>query len=179
MKINFVLILISLYINFVFLKDPELLSVSVYENYFKKYTYNITLINPNYVKILKNPSKLAYITDINKIDSVIFDNLTKFYNKIWLFYITNINEIIKVLEKKYESNSILITGLLIPNTLDYRKIDFEEHQKYPIFTVSEELNKTLINYDLRRNKKKYLFCYKLYRKFINKFFHHFFCFCFG
>ena len=157
MKINFILILISLHINFVFLKDPELLSVSVYENYFKKYTYNITLINPNYVKILKNPSKLAYITDINKIDSVIFDNLTKFYNKIWLFYITNINEIIKVLEKKYESNSILITGLLIPNTLDYRKIDFEEHQKYPIFTVSEELNKTLINYDLRKNKKNIYF----------------------
>ena len=157
MKINFVFILISLHINFVFLKDPELLSVSVYENYYKKYTYNITLINPNYVKILKNPSKLAYITDINKIDSVIFDNLTKFYNKIWLFYITNINEIIKVLEKKYESNSILITGLLIPNTLDYRKIDFEEHQKYPIFTVSEKLNKTLINYDLRKNKKNIYF----------------------
>ena len=157
MKINFVLILISLYINFVFLKGPELLSVSVYENSFKKYTFNITLINPNYVKILKNPSKLAYITDIKNKDSYIFNNLTKYYNKIWLFFITDINEIIQVLEKKYESNSILITGLLIPESLDYSQIDFEEHQKYPIFTVDEELNTTLINYDLRKNKKNIYF----------------------
>ena len=157
MKINFVLVLISLYINFVFLKEPELLSVSVYENSFKKYTFNITLINPNYVKILKNPSKLAYITDIKNKDSYIFNNLTKYYNKIWLFFITDINEIIQVLEKKYESNSILITGLLIPESLDYRQIDFEEHQKYPIFTVDEELNTTLINYDLRKNKKNIYF----------------------
>ena len=157
MKINFVLILISLYIKFVFLKEPELLSVSVYENSFKKYTFNITLINPNYVKILKNPSKLAYITDINNKDSYIFNNLTKYYNKIWLFFITDINEIIQVLEKKYESNSILITGLLIPESLDYSQIDFEEHQKYPIFTVDEELNTTLINYDLRKNKKNIYF----------------------
>ena len=157
MKINFVLVLISLYINFVFLKEPELLSVSVYESSFKKYTFNITLINPNYVKILKNPSKLAYITDIKNKDSYIFNNLTKYYNKIWLFFITDINEIIQVLEKKYESNSILITGLLIPESLDYRQIDFEEHQKYPIFTVDEELNTTLINYDLRKNKKNIYF----------------------
>ena len=157
MKINFVLILISLYINFVFLKGPELLSVSVYENSFKKYTFNITLINPNYVKILKNPSKLAYITDIKNKDSYIFNNLTKYYNKIWLFFLTDINEIVKVLEKKYESNSILITGILIPESLDYSQIDFEEHQKYPIFTVDEELNTTLINYDLRKNKKNIYF----------------------
>ena len=157
MKIIFVLILILLCINFAFLKDPELLSISVYEYSFKKYTFSVTLINPNYVKILKNPSKLAYITDINNKDSIILDNYTKYYNKIWLFFMTDNSELKQVIEKKYESDNILITGLIIPESLDYNGIDMENIEKFPLFTVNETLNKTLINYDIRKNKKNVYF----------------------
>ena len=51
----------------------------------------------------------------------------------------------------------LKTGLLIPENLDYSAHDFEENQKFPIFTVNKELDKTLINYDIRNNKKNIYF----------------------
>ena len=157
MKLIFVILLLSISINYYFAKKPQLLSVSVYENSFKKDTYNITLINPSYVKILKNPSKLAYITDINNKDSIILDNYTKYYNKIWLFFMTDISELKQVIEKKYESDNILITGLIIPESLDYNGIDMENIEKFPLFTINETLNKTLINYDIRKNKKNVYF----------------------
>ena len=157
MKLIFVILLISISINYILAKKPQLLSVSVYENSFKKDTYNITLINPSYVKILKNPSKLAYITDINNKDSIILDNYTKYYNKIWLFFMTDNSELKQVIEKKYESDNILITGLIIPESLDYNGIDMENIEKFPLFTVNETLNKTLINYDIRKNKKNVYF----------------------
>ena len=157
MKLIFVILLLSISINYIFAKKPQLLSVSVYENSFKKDTYNITLINPSYVKILKNPSKLAYITDINNKDSIILDNYTKYYNKIWLFFMTDNSELKQVIEKKYESDNILITGLIIPESLDYNDIDMENIEKFPLFTINETLNKTLINYDIRKNKKNVYF----------------------
>ena len=157
MKLIFVILLLSISINYIFAKKPQLLSVSVYENSFKKDTYNITLINPSYVKILKNPSKLAYITDINNKDSIILDNYTKYYNKIWLFFMTDISELKQVIEKKYENDNILITGLIIPESLDYNDIDMETIDKFPLFTINETLNKTLINYDIRKNKKNVYF----------------------
>ena len=157
MKLIFVILLLSISINYIFTKKPQLLSVSVYENSFKKDTYNITLINPSYVKILKNPSKLAYITDINNKDSIILDNYTKYYNKIWLFFMTDIRELKQVIEKKYENDNILITGLIIPESLDYNDIDMENIEKFPLFTINETLNKTLINYDIRKNKKNVYF----------------------
>ena len=157
MKLIFVILLLSISINYIFTKKPQLLSVSVYENSFKKDTYNITLINPSYVKILKNPSKLAYITDINNKDSIILDNYTKYYNKIWLFFMTDISELKQVIEKKYENDNILITGLIIPESLDYNDIDMENIEKFPLFTINETLNKTLINYDIRKNKKNVYF----------------------
>ena len=157
MKLNFVILLIAISIKYIFNKKPQLLSVSVYENSYKKDTYNITLINPSYVKILKNPSKLAYITDINNKDSIILDNYTKYYNKIWLFFMTDISELKQVIEKKYENDNILITGLIIPESLDYNDIDMENIEKFPLFTVNETLNNTLINYDIRKNKKNVYF----------------------
>ena len=157
MQINFVIVLLSIYINYIICRNPELLSISVFENSCMKDTYNITLINPNYVKIFKNPSKLAHITDINQKDSVILDSYTKYYNRIWLFFITDINQIFQVLDKKFESNSILITGLLIPETLNYKSIDDKDMEKYPIFTINEQLNETLIEYDIRNNKKNIYF----------------------
>ena len=157
MKFKFFILLIGISINYIFGKKPQLLSVSVYENTFKKDTYNITLINPNYVKILKNPSKLAYITDINQKDLIILTNYTKYYNKIWLFFITDIKQLEQVIEKKYENDNILITGLLIPESLSHQSIDMSEVEKFPLFTVNETLNNTLINYDIRKNKKNVYF----------------------
>ena len=157
MKFKFFILLIGISINYIFGKKPQLLSVSVYENTFKKDTYNITLINPNYVKILKNPSKLAYITDINQKDLIILTNYTKYYNKIWLFFITDIKQLEQIIEKKYENDNILITGLLIPESLSHQNIDMSKVEKFPLFTVNEDLNKTLINYDIRKNKKNVYF----------------------
>ena len=94
MKFIFLILLLSIFINDIFLKRPQLLSVSVYEYSIKKDTYNITLINPVYVKVLKNPSKSAYITDTNNKDKNIFENLSKYYNKIWLFF-SQINKKLK------------------------------------------------------------------------------------
>ena len=157
MKLNLVFILIFGCFNYIFSREPELLSISVYENSHKKDTYNITLINPKFTKIIKDPSKLAYITDINNKDSIILDKYTKFYNRIWLFFINDIEEMKKVIEKKYESKGILITGILIPESLDYHNTEIEKNERFPIFTIKGEMNKTLINYDIRNNKKNVYF----------------------
>ena len=60
---------------------PEFLTITVYENQFKKDTYNLTLINQKNAKILKDSSKLAYITDVQNKDSIILNNYSKYYNK--------------------------------------------------------------------------------------------------
>ena len=138
MKLNLVFILILGCFKYIFSREPELLSISVYENSQKKDTYNITLINPKFTKIIKDPSKLAYITDINNKDSIILDKYTKFYNRIWLFFINDIEEMKKVIEKKYESKGILITGILIPESLDYHNTEIEKNERFPIFTIKGE-----------------------------------------
>ena len=160
MKLKYEILLIIgciIQVNFIFSKSPELLTISVYENSFKKNTYNITFINPNNVKKIKETSKLAYITDIQDKDSIILSNFTKFYNKIWLFFTTDPKEMKLILDKKYDSNSVLITGLIIPKNLDYRNIDLKEYKKIPIFTIDEHLNETMAQYDIRKNKKNIYF----------------------
>ena len=68
MKINFLILLLSGYFNYILSKNPEFLTITVYENQFKKDTYNLTLINQKNAKILKDSSKLAYITDVQNKD---------------------------------------------------------------------------------------------------------------
>ena len=157
MKLKFEIILFIRFFNFIFTKSPELLSISVYENSIKKDTYNITLINSKSVKISKETSKLAYITDIEKKDSIILSNFTKFYNKIWLFLTTEVKEMQLILDKHKESNGVLVTGLIIPETLDYREIDLNEYKKIPVFTISEYLVDEMGRYDIRKNKKNVYF----------------------
>ena len=101
MKAHFILLLISNLINFICLKNSELLSLSVYEGTFIKDTYNLSLKNIEDAKIKNNPSKLAYITNINGNDSIIYNNYSKYFNKIWVFYITNKEQINLVLSKDF------------------------------------------------------------------------------
>ena len=157
MKFSFLILLLSIFINNILSKRPQLLSVSVYEYSIKKDTYNITLINPVYVKVLKNPSKLAYITDTNNKDKNIFENLSKYYNKIWLFFLTDKQEVKKLVNKLNDMHTILTTGIIIPESISYRDLGIEEKERFPIFTIKGELNLTFINYDLRNNKKNTYF----------------------
>ena len=99
MKTHFILLLISNLINIIYLKNSELLSLSIYEGTFIKDTYNLSLKNIEDAKIKNNPSKLAYITNINGNDSIIYNNYSKYFNKIWVFYITNIDQINLILER--------------------------------------------------------------------------------
>jgi len=158
MKINFLILLISGYFNYILSKNPEFLTITVYENQFKKDTYNLTLINQKNAKILKDSSKLAYITDFQNKDSIILNNYSKYYNRIWLFFLTDVNEVKKILQRNYyNSKYILITGLIIPESLDYEKIGIADNEKIPIYKISDKLNNTLINYDIRKNKKNIYF----------------------
>ena len=177
MKLKFEIILFIGFFNFIFTKSPELLSISVYENSIKKDTYNITLINSKSVKISKETSKLAYITDIEKKDSIILSNFTKFYNKIWLFLTTEVKEMQLILDKHKESNGVLVTGLIIPETLDYREIDLNEYKKIPVFTISEYLVDEMGRYDIRKNKKNVYFIINYIEKIFIQFFIIFSSFC--
>ena len=158
MKINFIIILLSGYFNYIFTKNPEYLSISVYENTYKKETYNITLVNQRNAKISKDPSKLLYITDIANKDSSILNDFSRFYNRIWIFYVTDANEIRRILEKKYlNTRYISITGLIIPESLVYKNIGIDDKEKVPVYSIDDRFNETLINYDLRNNKKNIYF----------------------
>jgi hypothetical protein len=158
MKINFIILLISGYFNYILSKNPEFLTISVYENSFKKQTYNITLVNQKNAKISKEPSKLLYITDIENKDLSTLNEFSRFYNRIWLFYVTDVAEIPKILQKNYfNTRYILITGLIMPESLVYKNMRIDENEKIPVYTIEDRFNETLINYDLRNNKKNVYF----------------------
>ena len=158
MKINFIILLISGYFNYIFTKNPEYLSISVYENTYKKETYNITLVNQRNAKISKDPSKLLYITDIANKDSSILNDFSRFYNRIWIFYVTDVNEIRRILGKNYiNTRYISITGLIIPESLIYKNIGIDDKEKIPVYSIDDRFNETFIKYDLRYNKKNIYF----------------------
>ena len=140
MKTHFILLLISNLINFICLKNSELLSLSIYEGTFIKDTYNLSLKNIDDAKIRNNPSKLAYITNINGNDSIIYNNYSKYFNKIWVFYITNIEQINLVLSKDFSDYEIMITGILIPKSLNYQILSEDNaNEEIPIIEVPENL----------------------------------------
>ena len=158
MKINFIILLLSGYFNYILSKNPEFLTISVYENSFKKQTYNITLVNQKNAKISKEPSKLLYITDIENKDLSTLNEFSRFYNRIWLFYVTDVAEIPKIFQKNYfNTRYILITGLIMPESLVYKNMRIDENEKIPVYTIEDRFNETLINYDLRNNKKNVYF----------------------
>jgi hypothetical protein len=159
MKTHFILLLISNLINFICLKNSELLSLSVYEGTFIKDTYNLSLKNIDDAKIRNNPSKLAYITNINGNDSIIYNNYSKYFNKIWVFYITNIEQINLVLSKDFSDYEIMITGILIPKSLNYQILSEDNvNEEIPIIEVPENL--TLEQYDIRTCNKNIFFVIK-------------------
>ena len=94
---------------------------------------------------------MAYITDITNFDSSIYEYFSKYFNRIWIFYISDLNQIGKVLEKDFSKNDIIITGIIIPKSLNY-KITKEnnKNKKVPILEINNELNETMNEYDIRK-----------------------------
>ena len=161
MKSNFVILLILNMIKYIYLKNSNI-SLIIYDNSYIKETYNLTILNIDNAKISTNPSKLAYITDINNADSVIYNYYNKYYNRIWMFYISNLNELSKVLSKDFEDIDITITGIIIPKSLNYQINDEDnQNEDIPIIEIDDELNKTMVEYDIRVNNRNTYFVIKL------------------
>lgn len=159
MKTFFFLLLICNLINFISLKNYEFLSLSIYEGTFIKESYNLSLKNIDDAKIRNNPSKLAYITNINGNDSIIYNNYSKYFNKLWVFYITNEEQINLVLSKDFSDYEIIITGILIPKSLNYQIISENNvNEEIPIIEVPENI--TLEQYDIRACNKNIFFVIK-------------------
>ena len=118
MKTIFIILIVFGLINLINNKKSELFSLLIYENTFLKDTYNLTLLNSKDSKFSNSPSKLAYITDLDNLDSEIYNYYSKYFNRIWIFYISDLNQINKVLSKSI-GNNILITGILMPKSLKY------------------------------------------------------------
>ena len=158
MRTNYLILIIFHVFNIVFLKNPDNVTLSIYENKHLKDTYNLTLLNTKDYYIKNNPSKMAHITDINNNDSLIYNYYSKFFNRIWIFYIYNSTQIKTVLSKDFKGYDITITGILIPKSLNY-KIDNNnnKNKKVPIFEIDDELNETMIEYDIRKNNRNIYF----------------------
>lgn len=162
MKTNLLIILIFNIINFISLKKSGLLSLTMYENSFVINNYNLTLLNIDDAKIKNNPSKLAYITDINKNDSEVYNYYSKYFNRIWLFYISDINQLKSVLYKDFRDYKILITGIIIPKSMNYTIVEDDNiiNDDVPIIEIPNELNLTLEQYDFRKYSKNIFFVIK-------------------
>ena len=87
MKTIFIILIVFGLINLINNKKSELFSLLIYENTFLKDTYNLTLLNSKDSKFSNSPSKLAYITDLDNLDSEIYNYYSKYFNRIWIFYI--------------------------------------------------------------------------------------------
>lgn len=161
MKSNLLILLILNIIKYIYLKDSNV-SLIIYDNSYIKETYNLSILNKDDAIISTNPAKLAYITDINNTDSVIFNYYSKYYNRIWVFYISNLRELSKVLSKDFEDIDITITGIIIPKSLNYQ-ITYENNQNniIPIIEIDDKLNKVMEEYDIRVDNRNTYFVIKL------------------
>ena len=158
MKILFIIILILNIFNFVYLSLKEILSLTLYENTFVKNIYNVTLLNIKEAEIRTNPSKLAYITDIKNKDKEIYNYYSKYYNRIWIFYINNINQIQTVLSTDFDDYDIVITGILIPKSLHYKITkDNNNNRKVPIIEIDDNKTESMEQYDIRQNNRNTYF----------------------
>ena len=90
---------------------------------------------------------------------------------------TEVKEMQLILDKHKESNGVLVTGLIIPETLDYREIDLNEYKKIPVFTISEYLVDEMGRYDIRKNKKNVYFIINYIETIFIQFFIIFSSFC--
>ena len=158
MKPNIFLLIIINIINYCYLKNSEIVELTIYENTFIKDVYNITLLNIKEAKIESKKSKLAYITNINIEDSVIYNYFSKYFNRIWIFYISDLEQIKQVLSKDFEDYDIIITGILIPKGLEYKiTSNNNRNENIPIFEIDEELNEIIEQYDIRKNNRNSFF----------------------
>ena len=161
MKILFIIIIILNIINFVYLSLSEILSLTIYENTFVKNIYNVTLLNIKEAEIRNNPSKLAYITDINNKDKEIYNYYSKYFNRIWIFYINDANQINTVLSTDFDDYDIIITGILIPKSLNYSITkDKNNNKKVPIIKIDDNKTEPMEQYDIRQNKRNTYFVIK-------------------
>lgn len=156
MKKYIIIFIITNIIKYIYLKNTEIFELTIYDNTIITDIYNITLINTKEAKIESKKSKLAHITDINNSDSIIYDYYSKYFNRIWIFYISSLDQIKKVLSKDFDDYDILITGILIPKELNY-EISNNRNKKIPIFEIEENLNKKIEQYDVRKNNRNTFF----------------------
>ena len=160
MEILFLIILIFNIINFVYLSDSKTITLSLYENTYVKNIYNVYLLNAKDAKIKSSPSKLAYITDILIKDNEIYTYYSKYFNRIWIFYINNINQIQSVLAKDFDDYDITITGILIPKSLNYQITKENNNNKnIPILEIylNDNLTEPMEQYDIRKNNRNIYF----------------------
>ena len=158
MRTNYLFLIIFDVFNIIYLKNSVNVTLSIYENKHLKDNYNMTLLNIKDSNIKNSPSKLALITDINNIDSLIYNYFSKYFNRIWIFYIYNSTQIKAVITKDFKSYDITITGILIPRSLNYKIVnDNNKNKKVPIFEIDDELNETMIEYDIRKNNRNIYF----------------------
>ena len=154
MKILFIIIIILNLYNFVYLSISQVLSLTLYENTFVKNNYNVELLNIKEAEIRTNPSKLAYITDIEDKDKEIYNYYSKYFNRIWIFYINNIKQIQAVLSTDFDDYDIVITGILIPKSLDYTITnDDNKNKKVPIIVIDDNKTEPMEQYDIRQNNR--------------------------
>ena len=167
MRTNYLILILLGVFNFIFLKKSEFYTLSIYENKHLKESYNLTLLNIKESNIKNNPSKLALITDINYIDSLIYNYYSKYFNRIWIFYIYNLTQIKTVISKDFKNYDLSITGILIPKSLNYKKTkDNNKNKKVPVFEIDDELNETMIEYDIRKNNRNIYFTINISNDFI-------------
>ena len=160
MEILFLIILIFNIINFVYLSDSKTITLSLYENTYVKNIYNVSLLNVKDAKIKSNPSKLAHITDILIKDNEIYTYYSKYFNRIWIFYINNINQIQSILAKDFDDYDITITGILIPKSLNYQITKENNNNKnIPILEIdlNDNLTEPMEQYDIRKNNRNIYF----------------------
>lgn len=160
MKRNYRILLIINIFSSIYLNNIQNISLSVYFNNYVNNTFNVSLLNKDQAEIKNSQAKLVYITDFYNKDKPIIDTYTKYFNRIWIFYISNETEIKEVLKEQFES-PIIITGIVIPKYLNYQISDIDnDNKEIPIIEIDDEYNDTMIQYDVRIDKRNTFFVIK-------------------
>ena len=164
--IIFIMFYISIPIKFYSIKGEQIKHMTLvqFQNKQEISSFNISFINNNTNIILSSKtsfSKLVYITDFKNIEQNIINKYSQYFNKYWIFYVNDINELFTILEAKFKE--ISINAIVIPSYIKYNN---SKDYTSPILEINSIYEDVFISNDFRTDKKDIFFKLRLFKKYV-------------
>ena len=141
-----------------------------------EYQFNITnfklnTLNDDNAEINeKLSSRIAFMNNTES-DNQIFNYYSNYINRYWLFLVNSTNVANKLLQKdykkEYKNNELIINGIIVPKSLNYKMPKKNNNKKIPVFVVEDNITNYLYSFDIRNMNKNIYFIFEIKRAISN------------